>query len=83
MQQIVLIDRLDDEWDDSDKAVVLVMALMHACVEIRSATEAVRPMIFLRENVFDRVRQLDSEFSRLETSYRLLGLDKGTPQGTD
>ncbi|MGB8480928.1 MAG: hypothetical protein WCE63_19155 [Acidobacteriaceae bacterium] len=68
MQQIVLIDRLDDEWDDSDKAVVLVMALMHACVEIRSATTAIRPMVFLRENVFDRVRQLDSEFSRLETS---------------
>jgi len=68
MQQIVLIDRLDDEWDDSEKAVVLVMALMHACVEIRSATQAVRPMVFLRENVFDRVRQLDNEFSRLETS---------------
>lgn len=68
MQQIVLIDRLDDEWDDSDKAVVLVMALMHACVEIRAATEAVRPLVFLRENVFDRVRELDGEFSRLETS---------------
>ncbi len=73
MQQIVMIDRLDDEWDDSDKAVVLVMALMHACVELRSATEAVQPMVFLRENVFDRVRKLDSEFSRLETS--LVSLD--------
>jgi hypothetical protein len=73
MQQIVLIDRLDDEWDDSDKAVVLVMALMHACVEIRATTEAIRPMVFLRENVFDRVRQLDSEFSRLETS--IISLD--------
>jgi hypothetical protein len=73
MQQIVLIDRLDDEWDDSNKAVVLVMALMHACVEIRSATDVIRPMVFLRENVFDRVRELDSEFSRLETS--LVSLD--------
>ena len=73
MQQIVLVDRLDDEWDDSDKAVVLVMALMHACAEIRAATDAVRPMVFIRENVFDRVRDLDSEFSRLETS--LVSLD--------
>ncbi len=55
MQQIVMIDRLDDEWDDSDKAVVLVMALMHACVELRSAVKIVQPMVFLRENVFDRV----------------------------
>jgi len=73
MRQIVLIDRLDDEWDESDKAVVLVMALMHACNEIRAATPAVRPMVFLRENVFDRVRELDGEFSRLETS--LVSLD--------
>ena len=73
MRQIILIDRLDDEWDESDKAVVLVMALMHACNEIRAITPAVRPMLFLRENVFDRVRQLDNEFSRLETS--LVSLD--------
>lgn len=73
MQQIVLIDRLDDEWNDSNKAVVLVMALMHACTEIRAATDAVRPLVFIRENVFDRVRELDSEFSRLETS--LVSLD--------
>jgi hypothetical protein len=73
LRQFVLIDRLDDEWDSSDKAVVLVMALMHACVEIRAATNAVKPIIFLRENVFDRVRELDSEFSRLETS--LVSLD--------
>jgi hypothetical protein len=72
-QQFILIDRLDDEWDSSDKAVVLVIALMHACVEIRAATDAVRPVVFLRENVFDRVRDLDSEFSRLETS--LVSLD--------
>ncbi|HXM23987.1 MAG TPA: hypothetical protein VN948_22210 [Terriglobales bacterium] len=73
LQQFILIDRLDDEWDNSDNAVVLVVALMHACVEIRAATAAVRPIVFLRENVFDRVRELDSEFSRLETS--LVSLD--------
>jgi len=73
LQQFILIDRLDDEWDSTDKAVVLVIALMHACVEIRAATPAVRPIVFLRENVFDRVRELDSEFSRLETS--LVSLD--------
>jgi hypothetical protein len=73
LQQFILIDRLDDEWDSTDKAVVLVMALMHACVEIRAATAAVRPIVFLRENVFDRVRELDSEFSRVETS--LVSLD--------
>ena len=45
MRQIVLIDRLDDEWDESDKAVILVMALMHACNEIRAITPAVRAIL--------------------------------------
>jgi hypothetical protein len=64
----VLIDRLDDSWDGSDKAVVLVMALMHACMEINANVTCVRPLVFIRENVFERVRSLDKESSRLETA---------------
>lgn len=64
---LVLIDRIDDTWDGSDSAVVLLMALMHACVEVAGALRCVRPMLFLRENIFERVRQIDNEFVRLET----------------
>jgi hypothetical protein len=63
----VLIDRIDESWDGTDKAVVLLMALMHACVELASTIECIHPLVFLRENVFDRVRQIDKEFTRLET----------------
>lgn len=62
----LLFDRIDEAWDGSDKAVVLVMALMHACVEL-VGVQVVRPLVFLRENVFDKVRILDKEFARLET----------------
>ena len=64
----VLIDRLDDSWNGSDKAVVLVMALMHACMEINATVGCVRPLVFIRENVFERVRSIDKESSRLETA---------------
>lgn len=64
----VLIDRLDDSWNGSDKAVVLVMALMHACMEINATVACVRTLVFIRENVFDKVRNLDRESSRLETA---------------
>jgi hypothetical protein len=62
----LLFDRIDDAWDGSDKAVVLVMAMMHACIELVHV-QSVRPLSFLRENVFDKVRVLDKEFARLET----------------
>jgi hypothetical protein len=63
----LLIDRVDEAWDGSDRAVIFLMALMHACVELTGSVRCVRPLLFLRENIFERVRQIDNEFSRLET----------------
>jgi hypothetical protein len=63
----VLIDSIDESWDGTDKAVIYLMALMHACVELSARSTCIRPLLFLRENVFDRVRELDTEFARLET----------------
>lgn len=65
---LLLIDRIDEAWDGSDRAVIFLMALMHACVEISATVKAFRPILFLRENIFERVRQIDNEFARLETS---------------
>jgi hypothetical protein len=65
---VVLIDRLDDSWNGSDKAVVLVMALMHACLELNASVPCVQPLVFIRENVFEKVRSMDRESARLETA---------------
>ncbi len=63
----LLVDRIDDSWDGSDTAVIMLMALMHACIELQTSVKCVRPLLFLRENVFDRVRKIDKESTRLET----------------
>lgn len=67
LQAILMIDRIDEAWDNTDLAVLFLIALMHSCVELSSAMQFLRPLLFLRENIFERVRQLDPEFSRLET----------------
>lgn len=64
----ILFDRLDEAWDGTDRAVVFLMALMHSCVQLTSSLKSIRVLLFLRENIFERVRQLDNEFARLETS---------------
>ncbi len=64
---VFLLDRIDEAWDGSDQAVLLLMALMHACVELSRDCPSIRPKLFLRENIFERVREIDNEFSRLET----------------
>jgi hypothetical protein len=67
LQVTFLIDRIDEAWDGSDHAVIYLMALMHACVELTASCKFVRPRLFLRENIFERVRRIDNEFARLET----------------
>lgn len=68
----IIIDRIDDSWDGSELNVRLLASLMHACGEITTRVSVARALLFLRENVFERVRITDSEFSRIET--RVVGM---------
>ena len=65
--RVILIDRIDEAWDGSDTAVLFLMALMHACVELSSDTSFIRPLLFVRENIFERVKEIDNEYARLAT----------------
>lgn len=69
----IVIDRIDESWEGSDSNVRFLAALMHACGEMTTRVLSARALLFLRENVFERVRQTDSEFARIET--RAVGLD--------
>lgn len=69
----ILIDAIDESWDGSELAVVYLAAMMHACLEINSQNQCMRVLMFLRENIFERVRVMDTEFARLETC--VVGLD--------
>lgn len=69
----LLVDAIDESWDGTELAVSYLAAMMHACVEINSQSQGLRVLMFLRENIFERVRTIDSEFARLETC--VVGLD--------
>lgn len=69
----IVLDAIDDFWDGSQQAVLYLTALMHAALEVNTQTNCARVLIFLRENIFERVRLFDNEFSRLETC--VVGLD--------
>ncbi|WP_158920408.1 P-loop ATPase, Sll1717 family [Streptomyces sp. NBRC 109706] len=64
----LLIDSIDDYWEGSDEGLVYLTAFMHACLETSSQIPWARTILFLRENIFERVRAIDMESSRLETA---------------
>lgn len=72
-QHTLVIDRIDDLWDGADVAVSYLSALMHAALQLSAQENWMRVLVFVRENVFERVRAIDPEFSRLETS--VVGMD--------
>jgi len=73
MPYSVLIDAIDESWDGTELAVIYLAAMMHGCLEINSHSQGMRVLMFLRENIFERVRVMDTEFARLETC--VVGLD--------
>jgi hypothetical protein len=72
-EYLLLIDSIDDFWDGSDLALIFLTAVIHACLDISTNIPWARAVLLIRENIFDRVRALDAESSRVETS--LIGLD--------
>jgi hypothetical protein len=74
----LLVDSIDDYWEGTDEGLIYLTAFMHACLEVSSQLSWGRALLFLRENIFERVRARDSEFSRLETA--VVGLDWTRPQ---
>lgn len=66
--QTVLIDSIDDYWEGSDEGLIYLTAFMHACQEVSTQVRNARAILFLRENIFERVRALDTESSRIETA---------------
>ncbi|MFJ6464716.1 P-loop ATPase, Sll1717 family [Streptomyces sp. NPDC091387] len=64
----LLIDSIDDYWEGSDEGLIYLTAFMHACLETTTQIPWARTILFLRENIFERVRARDMESSRLETA---------------
>jgi hypothetical protein len=74
----ILVDSIDDFWEGTDESLVYLTAFMHACLEVSTQIPWARTLLFLRENIFERVRARDSESSRLETA--VVGLEWTNPQ---
>jgi hypothetical protein len=66
--RVLMIDKIDEAWDANEKSVAFLTGLMHACVELSATCAFIRPLLFLRENIYERVRKFDQEFARLESS---------------
>jgi Cdc6-like AAA superfamily ATPase len=62
---VLLIDRLDEGYEPDHPGVGLVAGLIQAAIDLKTRyTPHIRLVVFLRDNIFRTVAQLDPDYSR-------------------
>lgn len=61
---ILLIDRLDEGYEPDDVGVGFVDGLIQAAIHIRTKIPQVKPVIFVRDNIFRSVQMNDPDYTR-------------------
>lgn len=61
----VLVDRLDEGFDPSEQGIAFVDGVITAAIDIATAFRGlIRPLVFLRDNIFRAVALYDQDFTR-------------------
>ena len=61
---IFLIDRLDEGYEPDSNGIGLVDGLVQAAIDIKTRLAGIKPVIFLRDNIFRSVQSHDPDYSR-------------------
>ena len=64
MQFVFLIDQLDEGFEPDELGVGLIGGFVHAAVDLNSKVEGIHAYIFLRDNIFKSLAQLDPDYSK-------------------
>ena len=61
---VFLIDRLDEGYEPDDNGIGLIGGLIQAAIDLKTAIPGIKPVIFLRDNIFRAVQTFDPDYSR-------------------
>lgn len=61
---ILLMDRLDEGYEPDPVGIGIITGLVYASIELNKKTEFIRPIIFLRDNIYRALAKEDPDYSR-------------------
>lgn len=61
---VILMDRLDEGYESDAIGIGIIAGLAYAAIELNQKSELVRPIIFLRDNIFRALAKEDPDYSR-------------------
>ncbi|QJP74168.1 ATP-binding protein [Burkholderia glumae] len=61
---VILMDRLDEGYEPDEIGIGIITGLVYASIELNKRAEKIRPIIFLRDNIYRAVAKEDPDYSR-------------------
>lgn len=61
---VILLDRLDEGYESDNVGVGIIAGLVYASIELNKKTDLVRPIIFIRDNIYRSLSKIDPDYSR-------------------
>ncbi|MFP4895963.1 P-loop ATPase, Sll1717 family [Paraburkholderia sp. EG304] len=61
---VVLMDRLDEGYEPDPIGIGIITGLVYASIELNKKSDKIRPIIFLRDNIYRAVSKEDPDYSR-------------------
>ncbi|MDO3510214.1 ATP-binding protein [Ralstonia pseudosolanacearum] len=61
---VLLLDRLDEGYEPDEIGIGIITGLVYASIELNKRSEKIRPIIFLRDNIYRAVAREDPDYSR-------------------
>jgi len=60
----ILVDRLDEGYEPDNIGIGLVDGLVHSIIDINTKYSNIRPLVFLRDNIYRAISHTDPDFTR-------------------
>lgn len=60
----LLMDRLDEGYESDTVGIGVIAGITYASIELNKKTSCIRPVIFLRDNIFRTLSKEDPDYSR-------------------
>ncbi|WP_439838344.1 P-loop ATPase, Sll1717 family [Aeromonas caviae] len=61
---IILMDKLDEAYEPDNLGIGIIAGLTYASIELNQKASCIRPIIFLRDNIFRALSKEDPDYSR-------------------
>lgn len=61
---VFLIDRLDEGYEPDDVGIGFVDGLIQAAIDVKTRFPSIKPILFMRDNIFRSVQKNDPDYSR-------------------